>query len=382
MFQFKDKTIYILSPEGWGLMRISKHHYATMLARMGNRVYFVEPPSLKQKVMGRITETSEGVFLVSYKPIARGRRYLGGMLFRWLQALQFRTRVASVTGKPDVVWCFDLTNFDDLGIFGGGIRIFHPVDHNLERKPPPVAANSDFIFSTSPRILEYMKPPGKKGRVVQHGLNADMEQFARRERARLAGMSEPIPFRGVIGFWGSLFKESLDARKMLRLVDAFPEATFILWGAHLPSQTNLNGKVDGESLGFISALRSRPNVELRAPLNPTDLVREIDDVDLFINVEFEYSMRWDNGNPHKIMEYLATGRPVFSTPVLMYSDTGLLFESRDEDIVADMRRFFSEWERWGSLPERLKRIDFALENTYALQISRIEAFISDALGQG
>lgn len=375
-FHFQNRTIFILSPEAWGIMRISKHHYAVELARMGNRVYFFEPPELGQDIRGSITQTPEGVHVVRYQPLARGRRFLGRRLVSWLQAIQLRTRILKATGRPDVVWCFDMGTFDDLSVFGAGLSIFHPVDHNLERRAPPVARKADFVFSTSPRILAYMKGAAQRGMVVQHGLNRNMEAYARAERERISTLQETPTFRGTIGFWGSLFKESLDNRKILRLIEAFPNYIFTFWGAFDPRDSNLTGKVDRESKDFIARLRSTPNVRLPGARSAAEFCQEIGEVDLFINVEFEYSLRWDNGNPHKIMEYLATGKPIFSTPVLMYAGQGMLFESNGEDVAADLRRLLSEWEHWSGIPERKRRIDYALSNTYRQQVARIESYIS------
>ena len=40
----RAKTIIILSPQNWGTMFLSKHHYAVELAKLGNKVYFINPP--------------------------------------------------------------------------------------------------------------------------------------------------------------------------------------------------------------------------------------------------------------------------------------------------------------------------------------------------
>ena len=40
----KGKTILILSPQSWGKMFVSKHHYAIGLAKKGAVVYFLNPP--------------------------------------------------------------------------------------------------------------------------------------------------------------------------------------------------------------------------------------------------------------------------------------------------------------------------------------------------
>ncbi len=377
MFTFRDKTIFILSPEAWGVMRISKHHYAIELARMGNRVFFFEPPSLKGSTRGVLIPTNEGVQRLTYKPVARGKRYVGSKLYALMQRRQMRRFIRELTGQPDVVWCFDQGTFDDLDIFGAHMRIFHPVDHNLERCMPPVANTADLVFSTSHKILEYMCPKGTRGIFIHHGLNATFEQFARLQLERLSDTEEAEPFRGRIAFWGSLFKESLDRRKVLDLVRSFPTYVFLCWGASSMVQNNLAGKNDAEVAEFIEALSSSPNVRMMGPGMAEDFIAEVPGIDILLNVEFEYSARWDNGNPHKLMEYLSTGKPVFSTPALIYADTDLLFVARDEDVVTDFKQLVGDWTIWSEKKESVKRIEFALRNTYRQQIERIESHIND-----
>jgi hypothetical protein len=82
------------------------------------------------------------------------------------------------------------------------------------------------------------------------------------------------------------------------------------------------------------------------------------------------------------MEYLSTGKPVFSTPALMYADTNLLFVSRNEDVVSDFRTLLDEWTSWSGAAESIKRIQFALQNTYCQQIARIEEHINGQSGNG
>ena len=44
MDSLRNKTILIISPQAWGKMFLSKHHYAIELAKRGNAVYFLNPP--------------------------------------------------------------------------------------------------------------------------------------------------------------------------------------------------------------------------------------------------------------------------------------------------------------------------------------------------
>ena len=107
MFQFKNKTVFIISPESWGGMKISKHHYALELAYQDCKVFFIEPPRLSN--VGIKINTCEDhslISLVSYKPIFRGKRFLPSQAYSFLVKKQVQILLKKINVKPDVVWCF------------------------------------------------------------------------------------------------------------------------------------------------------------------------------------------------------------------------------------------------------------------------------------
>ena len=64
MVFFSDKRILIISPEPWDHIPVSKHHYARKLAKLGNRVYFLNPPGQQNSL-----REDGGVVVVDYKTI-------------------------------------------------------------------------------------------------------------------------------------------------------------------------------------------------------------------------------------------------------------------------------------------------------------------------
>lgn len=373
--EFTNKIIWIISTERWGILKVSKHHYAIELVKKNNKVLFVEPPDLTKPISGHITLAKEGIHVLRYKPLARGRKYLGRKIYSFLQRIQLTKIAIKNNIKPDIVWCFSDGIFDDLRIFGAALIIFHPVDHNLSRKTPICAKYANVVFSTSPEILKYMKPDNKPGIVINHGLNDHFVNYALK-RKEVLSRDGKFQFRNVVGFWGSLFKESLDRKKVISLVTNFPYLKFIFFGPYELKQNNVGGKFDEEIFNFISELKSQPNVILKGALASSEIVKEIDSIDLYINIEFEASRRWDNGNPHKVLEYLSTGKVVFTTPMVMYKNSDLFFFCDAGDVVFDFKKLLSELNNWNSTKEQNKRLDFALNNTYAKQVERIEKFIT------
>ena len=76
----KNKNILLISPEAWEHIFVSKHHYATHLATLGNKVFFLDPPNNQNK----ITSTAyRNVWLVKYKGFIKGLRYYPEFLQRY-----------------------------------------------------------------------------------------------------------------------------------------------------------------------------------------------------------------------------------------------------------------------------------------------------------
>ena len=146
------KVVVIISPQPWGPLRISKHHYALECCRYARRVYFLNPPSagLLESVSIRSVEEAENLRVIDYRPRFPFRlRFHARPLFDLLMRWQVRAIRAAIGEKIDVVWCFDFNLFTDLRLWTNGKRIFHPVDpvgadHQL--KP---AHSSSAVFSVS-----------------------------------------------------------------------------------------------------------------------------------------------------------------------------------------------------------------------------------------
>ena len=373
---FKDKTVLIVSPEKWGKLRVSKHNYAISLVKHCSKVLFLNPPDLNSSVFGEVELISEGVFVISYKPLARGKKFIGRFLYRFLQYLQFKYLLKVRANGLDLVWCFDDGTFEDLKIFESKFVVYHPVDHTLSRKQSACAKSADVVFASSPRILEYQTPVNKKGFIINHGLNKVFEQNAKNILGRLnTSNSGELKY---VGFWGSLLKESLDKKKILELVSTFPELDFLFIGPYSQQENNLGGLHNNEIEYFIESLKSKPNVKLTGPKSSIEIIQLLEKLQVLLNLEYPYSSHWDNGNPHKIMEYLSTGAVVFSTPMVMYENSDLIFEtSLDGNVVLDFSDLRRNFRMLSSREESFKRINFALENTYEAQLSKVSSILEN-----
>ena len=98
--------IFIISPQPWGGFRVSKHHYAIELAKLGHEVYFIEPPT-RTGNPGSIKLTPTAVpriTTLSYRPwFPYGLKFHCRPLFDWLMRRQAHKIVAAIGKKPDIV---------------------------------------------------------------------------------------------------------------------------------------------------------------------------------------------------------------------------------------------------------------------------------------
>lgn len=180
-FLFNNKTVYIISPESWGGMKVSKHHYALELAAQNCKVFFIQPPILSNNGIEIISVPENPLInIVKYKPIFRGKRFLPGIIFSWLVKLQAKALVKAIGLKPDVVWSFQGYLFEDLRNFKSPVNIFFAADQFLYDALPGEIASSDLSLAVSDSIYERMKQSVKKVFQLNHGLQEAFVEKAKK----------------------------------------------------------------------------------------------------------------------------------------------------------------------------------------------------------
>ena len=111
----KNKTILIISPQAWGNMFLAKHHYAIELAKYGNEVYFLNPPS-KNKVKNGVEIVKSNVVDSLYL-INHSLSFSYKLKFKWIGLFHFLMKFhiakikKTICKEIDIVWSFDLGNY-------------------------------------------------------------------------------------------------------------------------------------------------------------------------------------------------------------------------------------------------------------------------------
>ena len=244
-----NKTILIISPQAWGIMFLSKHHYAIELARRGNRVYFLNPPGEGWEVRpvngkkvpdagrdkdmaagGRDKDIAAGGRDKDIaaggrdKDIAAGGRAVrrGGVdvvpsgilpnlwfirhdlnfpyklkfhalpLFHALMHFQAR-RILRAIGRPiDIVWSFDLGYQYPFRFFGKSLKVFHPVDEPLTTAAIRSATGADVLFAVTREIVAKYHRFDIPRHFINHGVSNEFFEKAHSDEP-VDALSEQLP---------------------------------------------------------------------------------------------------------------------------------------------------------------------------------------------
>jgi hypothetical protein len=376
----QGKKILLISPQPWGKMKVSKHHYAIELARRGNTVYFLNPPSpsVKRGEVRVSGEAEKNLFLLDYRPTFPMRwKYRFPGIFNLFIRKDIPKLLHAIGGNPDIVWDFEPNRqFADLDLFNASIRIYHPVDAT-----PYIdgsTKNADMILSVSEVILDFFRNAPVPYHFINHGLGSSFSEMAKQRMQQLPSRDPSQPVR--FGYVGNLIMRFIDHELFQDLIRQNPEVEFHIWGPYDTSALQVSPDDERRILGFVSFLQSQPNIRLYGLQSHDAILPVMKDLDGFF-------WCYDNdrdpnkvSNSHKIMEYLSTGKVVLSTLISTYTtleDDRLIVMNRTrEEFLERFREVVEQIDQFNSAPLMLARIKLALSNTYASQIQTIEELIT------
>lgn len=353
-FKFINKKILLISPEPWHHIFVSKHHYAIQLGNSGNSVYFLNPPS--KSLIVRKSEHAN-VFIVDYKGFPKGLRFYPQFLQKIIKKQIYNKLQKKCDTTFDIVWSFDNSVFFDFRALPDYVvKISHIVDYNQHFQFGRATSTADICFTTSEAIKAKLLKFNPKVFKINHG-------FASQQ----LNESVVLPGRNRTK---ALYVGNLDI-------------PYLDWVILLNTATK-NGNVDFVFIGprsknnkYIDQLLVSPNVFFLPKIASEMIFSYLMAADLLFICYDSDHFKLQLSNPHKMMEYLSSGKPIVATYTEEYADM--------DDLIV-MRKSNKEWPdlfsnvvqnlSYFKTPELSKqRIDFALENTYEKQIERIERLL-------
>ncbi len=364
------KKAIVVSPQSWGKMFISKHHYAVELSKLGYEVFFVNPP--KENKLGGLPqikiEATEYENLVTVNHTLFFSNYFKFHLPFLHHILIFVQRwlLLKKIGKPDFILSFDLTNnFPLKGL--ACKKIFFAADEPRAEQNFVSARNADLIVSVSQHILDLYERhfPKTKKSLINHGLSEDFVNIPKDIHEKYNGVN--------VGLSGNFLFNDIDYPILHQIVAENPKVNFHFYGNHLP-ENNLGSDSIKSNLSYLEQIKHRTNSIFHGVLGKRNLALELNQMDAFLICYDPQKGQSSGSNSHKILEYLSTGKVVISSNFSHYKDCDLLVmcENRDnKELNIIFKKVMNNIGQMNNIDMMIMRIEFAKKFIYSSQLNDI-----------
>lgn len=292
-------------------------------------------------------------------------RLLGNALRRSLRRLGFQRPI--VWNSFMISWAVQA--IDQLG---AKLLIYHCTDEFATEDPPALARlvewerqmlrKADLVFAVSPSLCEAKRRHNPRTYFVPHGVSADLI-------ARMSGSADgvpndmagiPRPRIGVVG----MVSHNYDLTLLEVIAKAHSEWSLVIVGP-----------VDSDLHGPFATLLEQPNVHWLGAKRAVDLAGYLRCLNVGLLPYRLNRQTLQVSCPLKLLQYLAAGLPVVSTPIpgtRPYADEGLVACASDP---YDFVQAISQAMATDSPERRDQRTAVAKTNTWGKQVEEMSKII-------
>lgn len=314
----KDNRILWVNSIGYRAPRATRSDFSRALAKL-------------KAAAAPVREVELNLFVLN--PLAlpfHGRPGVGAINRIWL-GRQVRRAMRKLNFQRPINWVFNPAAGVIAGSLGEEMLIYQCVDEypaldgvhaeGLRKSEEQLLRKADAVIVSAERLLQRKAVVHPRTVLVRHGVDYDHFRRALDPDTAIPADIADIP-RPILGFFGLLSYDWIDASLLETLAKRFPQASLVLIG----KQTM--------DLSRIAAL---PNVHLLGRRPYADLPGYCRAFDVAL-IPFRISEATLHSNPLKAREYLAAGLPVVSTRIPEVEATGGCRLAGDaEDFVAEVR---------------------------------------------
>ena len=262
------KNVLLISPNKWGDIHLSKHLYAMELAKIGYKVFFLNPPSRSISKIYEVKKIKENLNVINYKLLIPGRLKEIMPKIYYIYMIWVVNRISKLLDEK-IFMTIDFSTtltFSQTkkNYFKSTLNIFFPVDitdKNYCKKSNLIA---DIYFSVSKLFLSSVNTENKKCYVLGHSLcneMADLEPYKIKSKKTIK-----------VGYVGSLFTYFVNYALLIKLIKKFSNTEFHFIGPYKKSDKYNNLGVASDFSNQIEVLRSLPNTFFYGVKNKIEII--------------------------------------------------------------------------------------------------------------
>lgn len=338
-----NQNIIYFSSARWDGLWTRKQRFMDMLADYCNRILFVEvvnsiwtkfmnpDANISLRFKHSLRQVKKDLFVLTPPLLLPGAHSRVGMsnsvnqyiLRKFVKKYQERLAL-----RDPIIWTSDVAAVKSFPFFSAKARIYDCTDEGayfpnvnksyFQKMENELLKMSDIVIVTAKELLERKCKINKRTFWIPNGV--DFDHFARAHNLDLERPSEMVDIhKPVAGFIGKI-ASWIDLELIGYLSDMLPDWSFVIIG---PISQGLKG---------INELRRKRNIYFLGRKDSRILPNYVRCFDICI-APFKMNRLVETVSPLKVYEYLATGKPVVSTPLpelIAYQDIIYLARTKNE----------------------------------------------------
>lgn len=264
----------------------------------------------------------------------------------------------------DIIWSFDNSVFFDFDAFKEKFCISHIVDLNQNFNTAKAANSADLCIGVSNHIVKKLSNYNRETYFINHGYN------------NVIPSSKEIELPGIhrkkVIYIGNLSMAYIDWEIILIACKKITNVDFIFIGSNAE---NFDESINSHH-GFKKEVYSLNHTYFPGKIDP-DLILDYCQLADALMVSYQEKHHIDQANPHKILEYLASGKPIVATYTEQYSylNDEIAMSTSNSEWVVLLIDVLENGERWNK-PELISnRKKISKKNEYQQQIDQISALV-------
>lgn len=290
-------------------------------------------------------------------------------LSAYLTKLEVEKLQKLVNTEFDIIWNFDSSRFFNLKLFKTKYRIAHLVDYFENFNRDTLCKHADLCLCTSEFIACEMRKFNKRVYNIGHGYQMEREELSMEELTEIKN----LPFSIKVGYVGNLTIKYLDWETIYALTDSHPDIGFYFIGPEGKSNVSKSSDTDR----FLDLTKQKANVFFLGAKEAQKIPAYLKKMDILLLIYKAGEYKEQLANPHKVLEYLGSGKTILASWTEEYKNNQGLLEM-EKDSMGIVRRFHEVVKNlvfFNHADKQAQRVEFAAANTYEMKIEQIEALI-------